>query len=218
MALTADFVLLESSRVGDNSNYVIFSDYSFGTIDSYKWIMGDGTVYEGAVPMVYHTYTLPGKYTVTLVVQNATEQASITKQDYVIVNDVRAVPNFVIMQSYDISSGDYWRFYVDEWFHLVFETPQYVYRSKEQVLDVKKWSLVQFDFSSEKMYWGSYAEYFREIECSKLPNTSPVVPLETKSEIAYCSLMKLDELMVWSSTKDLKDYYKGTRGRAGYLA
>jgi PKD repeat protein len=216
MAIIADFSITASSRVGDNSNMVIFNDASTGTVTNYKWIFGDGQVIEGAFPTVTHTYTLPGKYTVTLVANNLTEQGSIVKEDYIIVNDVKPVPKFIIMEAFDNVAG-YWRFYVDLDFHIVFETPQYLYRSADRVLNVHEWSLVQFDYSSEKMFFGTYLKYFREIATTKVVNLSPLTMTEAKTEIAYQSELKLDELKVWSSEKDLSNYYKETRGRAGYL-
>jgi len=215
MAVVSDFTV--SSRAADRFNTVTFTDASTGTITERMWLLGDGTVVEGNEITVKHTYTVAGKYTVTLVVRNTTEQDSEVKTDYVAVNEVRPVPSFIIMQTFEASSGAYWRFYIDTLFRVVFETPQYVYRSADAVIDIKKWALVQFDPVHEKMYWGSHLDYYREIVCSKVVNTSPVVPTETKTEIAYQSTIKIDELMVWSTVKNLGDYHKETRGRAGYL-
>jgi len=216
MAIIADFSITASSRVGDNFNMVVFNDASTGVVTDYKWIFGDGQVLEGAYPTVSHTYTLPGKYTVTLVAKNLTEQGSIVKEDFIIVNDVKPAPKFIIMEAFDNVSG-YWRFFVDLDFHIVFETPQYIYRSADKILNVREWSLVQFDYSSEKMFIGTYLNYFREIAISKAINPMPLTMTEAKTEIAYQSSLKLDELKVWASEKDLGSYYRETRGRAGYL-
>jgi hypothetical protein len=40
---------------------------------------------------------------------------------------------------------------------------------------------------------------------------------ESKSEIAYQSQMKIDELKIYGSERDLSEYFMSTRGRAGYL-
>jgi PKD repeat protein len=215
MSVTADFTV--SNRAADRFNTVTFTDVSVGTITGRTWVLGDGTVVDGNDTSVKHTYTAPGKYTVTLIVRDSVDQDSETKVDYIIVNDVVPTPSFVIMQTFEAFSGAYWRFYVDSQFHLVFETPQYIYRSSDAVIGIKQWSLVQFDPVTEKMYWGSYMGNYREIVRTKSYNTSPVIPLMTKTEIAAQSTMKIDELMVWSVSRDLYDYHRGTRGKAGYL-
>jgi PKD repeat protein len=50
---------------------------STGSSLSYSWAFGDGIVVQGATAMIEHTYTLPGTYTVTLVVTDAQGGTSI---------------------------------------------------------------------------------------------------------------------------------------------
>jgi PKD repeat protein len=215
MAIVADFTV--SSRVGDSFNTVTFADASTGVITSRKWILGDGEVVEGNETTVKHTYLAAGRYDVTLVVQDSTDQDTETKAGYIIVNDIRPAPDFIIMQSFERSSGSYWRFYIDTAFHLVFETHQYIYRSNDRVIDIRQWALVQFDFLSETMYWGSYLGHYKEIGSHKSVNASPLVLSRSGTDIAPDSTVKLDELKIWSVEKNLSEYHSATRGRAGYL-
>jgi PKD repeat protein len=215
MAVAADFIV--SNRVADSFNTVVFTDMSTGAITARKWILGDGTVVDGNDTTVKHTYSVPGKYAVTLIVQDAVDQNSITKTDYITVNFIKPAPSFIIMQSFDDLSGEYWRLYIDVWFHIVYETPLYIYRSKNVEIEIREWSFIQFDPISEKMFLGSYINSFKEIITHKMANTSPIVPGDTKTEIAVNSTLKIDELMIWSVSKDLVGYYNGTRGKAGYL-
>lgn len=215
MAVAADFTV--SNRAADRFNTVVFTDASTGVITGRKWILGDGTVFDGNDTTVKHTYTVPGRYTVTLVVQDSVDQDSETKTDYIIVNDVAPTPDFVIMQTFEVSSGAYWRFYIDAQLHLVYETPQYVYRSSDRVINIKQWAMVQFDPVSEIMSVGTYLGNYKVIPCNKTTNVAPTVPVSTKTEVAVQSTIKIDELMVWSTAKNLRDYHNSTRGKAGYL-
>jgi PKD repeat protein len=214
MTINADFIV--DGRVGEGFSTVTFTDVSTGTITSRKWILGDGTVVEGNETIVKHTYRAFGRYDVTLVASNTTEQDTETKAEYIIVNELRSVPNLIIMQSFN-PSGDYWRFYLDTDLHLVYESRQYVYRSGDKVVNIKKWTFVEFDVLSEKMYVGSYASNRKEIACSKSINTTPLPVGERITEVAPKSNLKLDELKVWGVEKNLYDYCKSLRGRAGYL-
>ena len=78
-------------------------------------------------------------------------------------------------------------------------------------------AMVQFDPVSEIMRVGTYLGNYKVIPCNKTTNVAPIVPVETKTEVAVQSTIKIDELMVWSTAKDLQDYHMSTRGRAGYL-
>jgi PKD repeat protein len=215
MAIVADFTV--SNRVGDLFNTVTFTDMSVGVITSRKWILGDGTVLEGNDTTVKHTYFSFGKFTVTLVVQNVAEQDSEVKEDYIIVNDIRSAQNFIVMQSFAGGSLGYWRLYLDINLYIYFETKDFVYRSISKVTDVAKWTLVQFDYLSEKMLIGSGPVHLREIPLYKTPNTAPMVVPSVYTEIAAQSTLKLDELKIWSVEKDLNEYFRSTRGRAVYL-
>lgn len=74
----ADFSYDESVIcMGDS---IHFTDLSYHAITSWTWNFGDGNTLSGNVPAVhqnpYHTYTVPGDYTVTLTVSNGTSQLS----------------------------------------------------------------------------------------------------------------------------------------------
>lgn len=215
MTINADFTV--DGRVGEGFSTVTFTDASTGTITLRKWILGDGTVVEGNETIVKHTYRAFGKYDVVLVASNTTEQDTETKDEYIIVNELRPIPNLIIMQSFEPTVNTYWRLYLDTDFHLVYETDEYIYRSGDKVVNIKKWVFVEFDVTSEKMYVGSYVSNRKEIACSKYSNTSPL-PIEVLlTEIAPQSNLKLDELKVWGVEKNFYDYCKSLRGRAGYL-
>lgn len=215
MSIIADFTV--DCRVGDGFSTVTFTDLSVGVITERKWILGDGTVVEGNETTVKHTYESWGKYDVTLVVRNATEQDTKTKTNYIIVNERRPVSNFIIMQSFDPTISQYWRFYIDTNLYLVYENKWYVYRSKDRVLDIRKWSFLEFDVLSEKMYVGSFSYNRREISCMKSINSSPLSGYEKITEVAPQTHLKIDELKIWGTERNLYDYCKSLRGQAGYL-
>jgi PKD repeat protein len=219
MTIVADFSV--SNKVGDNFNTVTFTDSSSGTITERQWILGDGTVIGGNLTVVKHTYVQPGEYDVTLVARdvlvNPVDQNAKTITDCVIVNEIRPTPSFIITQSFEHTTGAYWRFYLDTSFYLVFENNLYIYRSLDRVADISKWAFVAYDVISEKMYAGSFFNYLEEIEHIRTINSSPIGSYESFTEIATQSQMKIDELKIHGIEKDLFEYFKEARGRAGYL-
>ena len=215
MALTADFSA--TSRVGMEPLIVTFTDSSTGTITSRKWIMGDGTTYEGNDTSIVHTYAIHGKYDVILVVQDGTDQDTEIKEDYVIVNELYIDPNFVIAQSMTVVDEEYWKFYFDIDRHLVFESQDFVYRSADPVLVMKKWTLVEFHSGGDKMYVGTYNTIRREVPMSVSVNNSPIGVNAVMFQIAPQSTIKVDELKIWYKEVNLRDYYYETRGQAGNL-
>lgn len=212
MAITVDFTV--SERVGDNYLSCWFTDTSSGTITSRKWILGDGRVVEGNETQVRHTYRTPGIYTVTLVASNASEQESEKKDEYIVVNLVPPDPQFIIAQSSDASTGNYWRLSIDPLMHLIWETNERRYRSTDPVVSVGQWSLVEFHMETLKMYVGSGPSFRKEITMYNEIVTTPIVFTETKLESVSESTLKIDELKVWGREEDLKDYYKETRAAA----
>jgi PKD repeat protein len=84
--LTADFTA--SPRQGDPPLEVTFTDHSTGTPTSWSWDFGDGMTSTERNPV--HTYTEPGRYSVTLTVANATGTNTTTKTDLVAVASVVA--------------------------------------------------------------------------------------------------------------------------------
>ena len=79
---------------------VQFTDLSTGAPTQWKWDLGNGTLSTQQNPIV--TYFIPGSYTVKLVIQNGGGKDSITKVNYIIVNNTPTV-NF----SNNVASGCY---------------------------------------------------------------------------------------------------------------
>lgn len=215
MALVADFT--STTRTGDNAHSIkLFENSSGGAITYIKWILGDGTVIENEA-WVQHLYRSPGKYSVTLVVGNTTEQASVTKEDWVIVNYVPPVPKMIIMQSFNSADNTYWKVYIRSDFKMVFEDKDFLFISGDPVIQIKKWTLLEYHAATNKFYKGTYGSPRQEISFIKEVNTSPVIPSYTYSEIAPQSKMKIDELKIWATEENLKSYYFSLRGQAGHL-
>jgi PKD repeat protein len=60
---------------------VSFTDLSSGTVTSWQWFFGDNTGSSDQNPV--HTYSLPGTYTVTLIVSGPAGVDTMTKPDYI---------------------------------------------------------------------------------------------------------------------------------------
>lgn len=215
MAVTADFSV--SSRVGDNFHSCVFTDASVGIITSRKWLFGDGEVSEGNDLQVTHFYREPGVYSVTLVVGNSSEQGSETKEDYIIVNDVKPVPYFIIMQSFNSLNGRYWKFYLDTSMYLYYENNNYLFVSKHPVLNIGKWSLLEFHPQTMKFFVGSYLNFREEIDAAQIVNSAPSDTPYTVTEILPKSTMKIDELKIVNREENLTEYYRAHRAKAALL-
>jgi PKD repeat protein len=94
--LSAGFSITQSPPVADFSArpasgtaplQVEFTDTSTGFPTSWKWDFGDGTSSTERNPI--HTYTLPGTYTVTLIVQNTGGSDTVIRPDSITVTSVR---------------------------------------------------------------------------------------------------------------------------------
>lgn len=219
MAIDADFTLSLGTRIGDGFLSIRLDDASSGSITSRKWIFGDGTEVDGNLTQIKHTYRSPGRYTVSLVARNASEQDTETKEDYFIVNPPPPViSRFVIAQSFDKDSGEYWRFYLDRDRYLIYENRIFIYRSSEPVININKWTFLEFHAETEKMYTAGYDNFREEIAVQKSSNTSPIINIpETLTQVADRCTLKLDELKVYAVERDPKEYYKTYRQRAGDL-
>lgn len=205
-------------RVGNGYLSTTFTDIGTVPIIFRKWIFGDGEIIEGnGYSTINHTYYSAGEYDVILIVQTGIIQFSITKEKFIIVNEYRPIPEFIISQSFDTVSGRYWRFYLDQTFNLVYENNDFYFRSKNKIVNPNKWTLLEFHMGEDKMYVGTFSTPRIAVKTIKIPNTNPLTPNEIKSQIATNSQMKLDELKIWLGDKDLTSYYIETRGRAGYL-
>jgi PKD repeat protein len=69
---------------------VNFTDQSTGSITSWEWNFGDGTMSNNQNPI--HTYYYPGNYTVTLTVTGSGGTDVETKTGYIVVSEVKAMP------------------------------------------------------------------------------------------------------------------------------
>lgn len=212
MALTANFTV--SDRVGDGVLTVYFQDTSVGPITSRKWVLGDGTVVEGNETEVGYTYTTPGMYSVTLVVSDGTSQDSKTLEDYIVVNAVYHVPQLNFIESCHEPTGRYWRLYIDADGYLVYEDQYKIYRSEHRVLQVKRWTFLEFHSGSKTMYIGTGQSPRTMLTTTVSDNMDPVVVTETRTSVCRYSTMKIDELTIWKEDRDLASYFRDLRGRA----
>jgi uncharacterized repeat protein (TIGR01451 family) len=72
-------------RLGLAPLEVVFSDLSKGDVMTYTWDFGDG---EGsAVANPVHVYEIPGRYTVSLTVENAEDSDTLVRPDYIYVTE-----------------------------------------------------------------------------------------------------------------------------------
>lgn len=205
-------------RSGSGYLSTTFSDPSDIGITHWKWIFGDGVVIEGGgIKSINHTYYTPGEYDVTLVATTGINQYSVTKTDFIVIDTYRPIPDFIISQSYDIDTGNYWKLYFDQDLFIVFEDNDFLYRSKNKVAIPGKWIYITFDRNTRKMKVGSFSYYLKEIELIILENLSPMSFSSSGTDILPNSTMKIDEFRIWSISKDTMSYYTENRGRAGYL-
>ena len=210
--------IIATYRTGMGYLSTTFSDPTDLIITSRKWIFGDGVVVEGSgLQTINHTYYYPGEFDVTLIARTSLEQYSVNKSTFITVDEYKPIPDFIIAQSFDDISGNYWRFYFDQSFHLVFEDNANVFRSKSKVAEPGKWLFVDFDRSTGKMRTGTFSYYMKDVEVIRLDNASPLSFSEIRTDILPNSTMKMDELRIWSVSKNTVAYYVENRGRAGYL-
>lgn len=205
-----------TNRVGDGLVTVTFNDASTGTILKRKWIFGDGTSVDGNLVSVDHTYE-PGEYDVTLVVEDASSQDTLTRSGYVVVNEIHPRPDFVIAEGLSYSDTESWKLYLDSRLRLVYEDYSYVHRSVDPVATVGHWVLVEFHAGADAMYAGTYSTVRRRIDVAKTVNASPPVLTDNVFRVAPNSTIKLDEFKIWFGERDLHDYYYETRAMAGVL-
>jgi PKD repeat protein/FtsP/CotA-like multicopper oxidase with cupredoxin domain len=70
---------------------VMFTDESSGSITNWFWDFGDGNTEDGSTGSVTHTYTSPGSYSVTLIVNGLCGSSTNTLYDY--INPQTCVPS-----------------------------------------------------------------------------------------------------------------------------
>lgn len=219
----AEFDFDATHRVGTGYVSTTFSTEWDPSVVSRKWIFGDGTVIEGStLEQINHTYYEPGEYDVTMIVRTSIgvygeEQFSVTKSKFIIVSTYTPIPEFIIAQSFDTVSGEYWRLYFDQDFYLVFEDNANILRTKYSVVSPGKWMYIEFDRRSGKMKIGYFSYYIKEFDVVRYENINPLTFSESGTQILLNSTMKIDELRIWSVSKDTVSDYVNSRGRAGYL-
>jgi len=207
-----------TERIGLGYLTTTFNDPTDLIVINRKWIFGDGVVVEGeGLASIHHTYYYPGKYKVILIAQTDSEQFTVKKEDFITIDIYKPVTNFIIAQSFDRDSGQYWRFYFDQDLFLVFEDNTKIFRSREKVAEINKWMFVNFDRSSHKMWAGGFSYYIKELRVIVFDNNNPLSVTESKTDILPDSTMKIDEFRVWSKTKSPIPFYTEGRGKAGYL-
>jgi PKD repeat protein len=210
--------IIVSNRVGVGYLSTTISDPTDLAIIYRKWIFGDGVILEGSgLATVSHTYYSPGVYNVTLIDRDSYDQITVNKPSFIFVDEYKPISDFIITQSFDSASGDYWKFYFDQELHLIFEDNNFIFRSKDIVAKSNKWLFVEFNRNTEKMMVGSFSFYKKEIDIVKYINYSPIDSSITRTSIANNSSLKLDEIKIWSKSIDNKEYYSQHRGQAGYL-
>jgi PKD repeat protein len=84
----ANFVA--SPTVGDSPLLVNFTDQSIDSFNSWAWVFGDGGTSTDQDPT--YTYNTPGTYSVTLTVTGPNGSDTLTKTDYIVVNQPPAPP------------------------------------------------------------------------------------------------------------------------------
>jgi PKD repeat protein len=214
MTITADFTA--NLTLGRAPLVVTFTDTSTGYITERIWDYGDGDSVDVEVSPT-HTYTVAGIYNVKLIVRNDIEEDIEIKNSYIIVEEKVVEPNFIIMQSDNSDTNEYWKFYIDMNQHLVFETQIYKWKSVDPVVNINKWTFVLFNQSEEKMYVGSHSSRFKNILSVKSLNTSPITPSSKKFCVAPDSTLRLDEVQIRSKDIDFTSYVQALRGQAGRL-
>lgn len=219
----AEFDFDATQRVGIGYVSTTFSTEYDPEVVSRKWIFGDGSIYEGStLETINHTYYIPGEYDVTMVVRTSVgthreDQYSVTKSKFIIVGAYIQIPEFIIAQSFDTVSGEYWRLYFDQDFYLVFEDNVNIFRTKYSVVTPGKWMYIDFDRRTGKMKIGYFSYYIKEFEVVQYENLNPMAFSETGTQILPNSTMKIDEFRIWSVSKNTDLDYIKSRGRAGYL-
>lgn len=202
------------TEIGDRT--FVFTCTSQGEIDSRTWDFGDGTALTVSGNRVDHQYSDPGIYEVSLSVTDGFSQD--TAVNYTAVQKVCFRPDLTVAESHNVETGEYWRLYFDTRFHLIFETEAEKFRSDESVTSVGSWTLIEFDRNNKLMYVGDIGTYRRAVPMHRSEIFVPREYGTNGSEIAGNSTLKIDELKIWDTPRDLSGYFSTLRGRAGNLS
>lgn len=214
-APVADFSV--SDRVGTVPFSVTFTDYSTGSIDRRTWLLGDGATIQGNYTTVTYTYSVAGIYDVELYVEGPDGDNTLKKENYIVVEDEVHIPDMIIAQSESSTLDKYWKFYVDAEGHLVFETETMTYRSKDKIIDLNRWTFVEFHPLYKKMYVGSTITSRKEIQIITSVTSLPESPTSNKLLVAPNSSFTIDELRIFDKELNFKPYFDITRGKAATL-
>jgi PKD repeat protein len=89
---------------GDKPLSVQFTDLSANNPTQWSWTFGDGGSSNQRNPV--HTYTAPGLYTVTLTATNPKGSGTVTRTNYITVEEIPPVAAFTVDHTYMIAGQD----------------------------------------------------------------------------------------------------------------
>ena len=102
--LAPDAAFTANVTEGDKPLSVQFTDLSTNNPTRWFWSFGDGTTSTLRHPV--HTYTAPGLYTVTLTATNPKGSDSVTRTNYITVEEIPPVAAFTVDHTYMIAGQD----------------------------------------------------------------------------------------------------------------
>ena len=100
VAFTADNVNGFPVMTTTFSNTTLFAD-------SYEWNFGDGSAVSTATNPV-HSYATPGTYSVTLKATNEVGETTLTKTNFIIVNEKPALPTGELLYGGNMENANFW--------------------------------------------------------------------------------------------------------------
>lgn len=93
---------------------VTFTDFSYnGAADSWLWTLPGGTPATSSDQNPTITYNIPGTYSVTLKVSNASGSDSLTKQDLIIVSDTSLVQDAPFTEGFETNISSWFNYNMD---------------------------------------------------------------------------------------------------------
>jgi hypothetical protein len=191
---------------------------AYTSITSYVWNYGDGSRASYIFnPPPSHVYPSSNVYSVSLTVSNGMYSDTIIKYNYIIINELQASSESIIIESFENSSSRDWKFYVDDMGHLSFDIGADTFRSTNPVVNLGVWTLVEFHPGRNKMYVASVGNGRKEVPCYLSTTGSTGMHMEDKIYIAENSNMKIDELKVTKKDLNLDSYFRSLQGTVYYL-
>ncbi len=214
MTVSANFTV--SVQQGSNPLTVTFTSTSTGSPSYYRWIFGDGGFIEGVNTTTY-TYSQAGLYSPILVVSDGVTEDTKIKYNYIIVNQTYVQSQNIIVESFENNGSRDWKFYVDPNMYLVFTIGVNIYKSNTPVIDIGKWTLVEFHPGSNTMYVATVGPGRKKIPCSVLGIGATGLNSSYETYIAENSSMKIDELKITATDDNLDAYFRSLQGVVYYL-